>query len=73
MRRNYCALTKVFLLPRIQLCSLRHFNWLLLSYDYRDDCFLVSSMLKLSSIKPGKYTHLIFASIRRFVTFYPNF
>jgi len=31
---NYCALTKVFLLPRIQLCSLRLLKWLLLPFDY---------------------------------------
>ena len=44
---NHCALTEVFLLPGIQLCSLHRLNWLLLSYDYRHDYFLVSSMLKL--------------------------
>ena len=65
---NYCALTEVFLLPRIQLCSLHRLNWLLLPYDYRHDYFLVSSMLKLSSLKPSKYTRWIFASIGRFVT-----
>jgi len=58
----------VFSLPRIQLCYLRRLNWLLLPNDYRDDCFLVSNMLKLSSLKPSKYTLLIFASIGRFVT-----
>ena len=65
---NYCALTEVFLLPRIQLCSLHRLSWLLLPYDYRHDYFLVSSMLKLSSLKPSKYTRWIFASIGRFVT-----
>ena len=65
---NYCALTEVFLLPRIQLCSLHRLRWLLLSYDYRHDYFLVSSMLKLSSLKPSKYTRWTFASIGRFVT-----
>ena len=65
---NYCALTKVFLLPRIQLWSLCRLNWLLLPYDYCHDYFLVCSMLKLSSLKPSKYTHLTFASIGRFVT-----
>ena len=67
---NYCTLTEVFLLPRIQLCSLRRLSWLLLSYDYRHDYFLVSSMLKLSSLKPSKYTRWILASIGRFVTLY---
>ena len=42
------------LLPRIQLCSLRRLNWLLLPYDYCHYYFLVSSMLKLSSLKPSK-------------------
>jgi len=65
---NCYALTEVFLLPRIQLCSLHRLNWLLLPYDYRHDYFLVSSMLKLSSLKPSKYTRWIFASIGRFVT-----
>ena len=65
---NYCALTEVFLLPRIQLCSLHRLSWLLLSYDYRHDYFLVSSMLKLSSLKPSKYTRWILASIGRLVT-----
>jgi len=65
---NYCALTEVFLLPRIQLCSLHRLSWMLLPYDYRHDYFLVSSMLKLSSFKPSKYTRWIFASIGRFVT-----
>ena len=65
---NYCALTEVFLLPRVQLCSLHRLSWLLLPHDYRHDYFLVSSMLKLSSLKPSKYTRWIFASIRRFVT-----
>ena len=65
---NYCALTEVFLLRRIQLCSLHRLRWLLLSYDYRHDYFLVSSMLKLSSLKPSKYTRWILASIGRFVT-----
>ena len=65
---NYCALTEVFLLPRIQLCSLHRLSWVLLPYDYRHDYFLVSSMLKLSSSKPSKYTRWIFASIGRFVT-----
>jgi len=65
---NYCALTEVFLLPRIQLCSLHRLSWLLLPYDYRHDYFLVSSMLKLSSLKPSKYTRWIFASIGRFAT-----
>ena len=41
---------------------------MLLPYDYRHDYFLVSSMLKLSSLKPSKYTRWIFASIGRFVT-----
>jgi len=65
---DYCALTEVFLLPRIQLCSLHRLRWLLLSYDYRHDYFLVSSMLKLSSLKPSKYTRWILASIGRLVT-----
>ena len=65
---NYCALTEVFLLPRIQLCSLHRLSWLLLSYDYRHDYSLVSSMLKLSSLKPSKYTRWILASIGRLVT-----
>ena len=65
---NYCALTEVFLLPRIQLCSLHPLSWLLLPYDYCHDYFLVSSMLKLSSLKPSKYTRWIFASIGRLVT-----
>jgi len=65
---SYCALTEVFLLPRIQLCSLHRLRWLLLSYDYRHDYFLVSSMLKLSSLKPSKYTRWILASIGRLVT-----
>jgi len=65
---NYRALTEVFLLPRIQLCSLRRLNWLLLPYDYRHDYFLVPSMLKLCSLKPSKYTHWKFASKGRFVT-----
>ena len=65
---NYCALTEVFLLPRIQLCSLHRLSWLLLSYDYRHDYFLVSSMLKLSSLNPSKYTRWILASIGRLVT-----
>ena len=65
---NYCALTEKFLLPRIQLCSLHRLSWLLLPYDYRHDYFPVSSMLKLSSLKPSKYTRWIFASIGRFVT-----
>jgi len=43
-------------------------RWLLLSYDYRHDYFLVSSMLKLSSLKPSKYTRWILASIGRLVT-----
>jgi len=47
-------------------------SWLLLPYDYRHDYFLVSSMLKLSSLKPSKYTRWIFASIGRFVTQGPN-
>jgi len=59
---DYCALTEVFLLPRIQLCSLRRLNWLLLPYDYRHDYFLFSRMLKLSFLKPSKSTHWIFAS-----------
>ena len=65
---NYCALTEVFLLPRIQLYSLHRLSCLLLPYDYRHDYFLVSSMLKLSSLKPSKYTRWILASIGRFVT-----
>jgi len=67
---NYCALTEVFLLPRIQLCSLHRLRWLLLSYDYCHDYFLVSSMLKLSSLKPSKYTRWILASIGRLVTLF---
>ena len=67
---NYCALTEVFLLPRIQLCSLHRLRWLLLSYDYRHDYFLVPSMLKLSSLKPSKYTCWVLASIGRLVTPY---
>jgi len=58
----------VFLLPRIQLCSLHRLSWLLLPYDYRHDYVLVSSTLKLSSLKSSKYTRWIFASIGRFVT-----
>jgi len=65
---NYCALTEVFLLPRIQLCSLHRLSWLLLPHDYCHDYFLVSRMLKLSFLKPSKYTRWIFASIGRFVT-----
>ena len=65
---NYCALTEVFLLPRIQLCSLHRLSWLLLSYDYCHDYFLVSSMLKLSSLKLSKYTRWILASLGRLVT-----
>ena len=38
------------------------------TYDYRHDYFLVSSMLKLSSLKPCKYTRWILASIGRLVT-----
>jgi len=56
------------LLPRHQLCSLRRLDWLLVPYGYRHGYFLVSSMSKLSSLKPSKYTHWIFASIDRFVT-----
>jgi len=48
------TLTEVFLLPRIQVCSLHRLNWLLLPYDYRHDYFLVSGMLKLSFVNCDK-------------------
>jgi len=54
---------------RIQLCSLRRLNWLLLPYGYCHDYFLVPSMLKLCSLKPSKYTCWKSASIGHFVTF----
>ena len=54
---NYCALTEVFLLPRIQLCSLHRLSWLLLPHDYRHDYFLSSDYVQATANSTDIYTN----------------